>query len=276
MNSEELKELFKQASEVAGVVPENMQGEAFNRALEVLRGDAPEPQRQEKHRTQQRAKQTTPSSADLDPKWYEQINSTEHHEVADAKNNLTQSLMILQIAHEELGIDTLSPAEISAALKEKFKLKVSSTTVSARLGEATKLVDRSSSGSGHRYRLMLPGEKYIRGEFDGPVGAGMKKPSAKKATKDSEEKSAPKATKASKTNRSTNGRPAQRKLLETLIDEGFFDDPKTVGDIIQYVKDNLAYTYKATDLSTPLVRMVRNKQLKRSTNGESQFEYSKS
>lgn len=273
MKGDDMKELFRQASEIASVVPESMQAEAFNRALEALKGvHAPSGQHGPVNNHEATKKQK--GSGEIASDWYERINSTEHPEVADAKNNLTQALLILKIAHDELNIDALTPNEISEALKEKFKLKVSSTTVSARLGEATKLVDRSSNGTGHSYRLMLPGEKYIRGEYEGAIG-NSKKPVGKTKAKPNSDDSKPNESKIAKpkASRSTNGRPAQRKLLEDLISEGYFDEPKTVGDVIDYVKQNLAYTYKATDLSTPLVRMVRSKQLKRRTNDDSQFEY---
>ena len=63
--------------------------------------------------------------------------------------------------------------------------------------------------------------------------------------------------------------------LLTLIDAGFFDQHRTIGEIIEYSRVNLARTFKASDFSGKLVRLVRAKALSRQKNGEGQYEYKK-
>jgi hypothetical protein len=85
-------------------------------------------------------------------------------------------------------------------------------------------------------------------------------------------------TKANKktNNRKSSGTPGQSAILEELISKGWFDKPKTIGDIIKYCTENHAKKFKSTDLSPYLVARIRNNTLKRTKNSESkQYEYTK-
>lgn len=73
---------------------------------------------------------------------------------------------------------------------------------------------------------------------------------------------------------STKGRPGPTKTIETLVTEGFFKSKKTIGDIVQHCNDSLALTYKSTDISGKLMKLVRDKKLKREKNASTgQYEY---
>jgi len=63
--------------------------------------------------------------------------------------------------------------------------------------------------------------------------------------------------------------------LSQLIDEGYFDKPRQINVIEEYLKTNKAVTYKQNELSTPLGRLTRSNKLKRSRNTDNQFEYEK-
>lgn len=63
--------------------------------------------------------------------------------------------------------------------------------------------------------------------------------------------------------------------LTQLIDEGYFDQPRHINTIVEYLKVNKAIIYKTNELSTPLARLVRTKRLKREENAEKQYEYKK-
>ena len=62
----------------------------------------------------------------------------------------------------------------------------------------------------------------------------------------------------------------------TQLQEGnFFDKPRTINDIIEHCKDNLARTFKANEFSGKLGRLVRNEELTRKKNTDKQYEYKK-
>jgi hypothetical protein len=131
-------------------------------------------------------------------------------------------------------------------------------------------VSRAEHGNGYIYRIMLPGEQYLDGTFTGSIGANGKSNGKRISSgKTSTEKSAT-ATAAKKPSKS---RPGGRELLMKLKNEGFFDSPKVIGDVISYATKNLGYTYKPTDLSTTFVRLVRDQELTRDTNENGQYEY---
>lgn len=68
------------------------------------------------------------------------------------------------------------------------------------------------------------------------------------------------------------GAPA---TLTQLLSGNFFDRPRTINDIIEHCKHNLARTFKANEFSGKLARMVRNGQLTRKKNADKQYEYKK-
>lgn len=71
------------------------------------------------------------------------------------------------------------------------------------------------------------------------------------------------------------GRPGPLKTLEQLVTDNYFKSKKTIGEIVEYCKDDLTVTYKSTDLSGPLMKLVRDKKLKRVKNPTTnQYEYS--
>jgi hypothetical protein len=72
----------------------------------------------------------------------------------------------------------------------------------------------------------------------------------------------------------TKGRPGPLKTLEKLVADGYFKTKKAIGNIVEHCKDNLTLTYKSTDLSGSLMKLVRDKKLKREKNSAtSQYEY---
>ena len=61
--------------------------------------------------------------------------------------------------------------------------------------------------------------------------------------------------------------------LDKLIEEGFFNDPKTIGDIVKHCEHNLARKFKSSDFSGRLGRLVRDGALAREKNSDNQYEY---
>jgi hypothetical protein len=68
------------------------------------------------------------------------------------------------------------------------------------------------------------------------------------------------------------GAPA---TLTQLLSSNFFDETRTINDIIEHCKHNLARTFKANEFSGKLGRLVRSGELTREKNAEKQYEYKK-
>jgi hypothetical protein len=101
----DLKELFKQAAEIAKQVPDSMQEAAFNRAVDLLTGtadrDTEGPQKTGRKKTssgkpkqQNDFKEVNSDIEDL----LASIDSTQHPGIKSANKVLDRSLMVLQIA----------------------------------------------------------------------------------------------------------------------------------------------------------------------------------
>src|ERR1019366_558590 len=64
-------------------------------------------------------------------------------------------------------------------------------------------------------------------------------------------------------------------ILQALLEKGFFDKKKTIGEVANHCKNNLARPIPMNQLSGPLARLVRDEKLSRSKNAENQYEYIK-
>lgn len=291
----DLQELFRQAAEIAKQVPESMQHAAFNRALDMLVGDAPERAEGQRSRTRSPngppkrrpdrsngADQQTSAGALADA-----MDSTQHPGVTSGAKILDRSLMILQIAHDDHGIDGLSPGEIAKILTDKFRIGTSSAAVRIALGRATNLVNRVSKAEGFQYRIMAPGEEYLAHRNEAKAELPSQKRSFKKTTKP-KRKSNPKKgaakraaagslklkSKSSKKSAvSSSRRPGPGAMLRELVSAGFFSKAKTIREIQEHAEHNLAHTYELNELSTPLRRAIHNKLLVRTKNSDGQYEY---
>jgi hypothetical protein len=81
------------------------------------------------------------------------------------------------------------------------------------------------------------------------------------------------------------GSPAKKKsaasgtgavsTVTQLVEGEFFKKPRTIGDIIEHCKHNLARSFKANEISGKLGQLVRSKQLTRTKNADKQYEYKK-
>jgi hypothetical protein len=66
------------------------------------------------------------------------------------------------------------------------------------------------------------------------------------------------------------GAPA---TLSQLLEGTYFDKARTLNDIIEHCKHNLARTFKANEFSGKLARLVRKGDLTRVKNADNQYEY---
>jgi hypothetical protein len=72
--------------------------------------------------------------------------------------------------------------------------------------------------------------------------------------------------------RTSSGSGAVATLLKTF-EEGYFKQPRTIGDICKHCETNLARRIKPNEISGKLGRMVRDRQLSRTKNADSQYVY---
>lgn len=94
-----------------------------------------------------------------------------------------------------------------------------------------------------------------------------RKTTKKKTTKKAAEPAAPKKS---------GNKPGGHGPIATLgklVEEGFFNTSKSIGDIVKHCDHNLARKFKASDFSGRLARLVREGVLTRTKNAENQYEY---
>jgi hypothetical protein len=272
-----LKEAFKEAADIASVVPESMQERAFERALnEILGGSSdqvPASRTKERKATRRKGKQleTAEETDDL----LNRIDRTQYSEVSASMSVLDRSLSVLRIA-KELGTDGLPAPKIAEILTDNFRVKTLRQHVNQQLDKATKLVAREKVGRSVTYKIMGVGEKHL----DDPVDSAQSNPRrARKAKRPTKLRKAPtrkakwSGTNSAKTSKRSGGRPGPKAAVQSLIDAGFFKEPRTIGDIQSRLQTKVGHVYKPGDLSPTLGRLLRDGALDRDRNESHQYEY---
>lgn len=281
MNADPQKDLFKRAAEIASVVPEPMQDAAFQRALDMLQE---EEAGHSSRRSSPKRSQRTSTETSIDSKvgstkpddvLIEGIDRTKHTEVADEPKVLERALHILKIAHDEFGIDGLSANEIARVLTEKFRIRTTRQRVNQVLDSATTLVDRASGAGrrGARYRIMAPGERHLakpRDEGKDRTDTTSRKSTSqpRRAARKQAKSKGPSAT-SQRRRRSVGPRAA----IDGLLSDGYLDEPRTIGDVRDYLESKKGRTFKVTDISPTLTRMLRDGSLDREKTEAGQYEY---
>jgi hypothetical protein len=72
------------------------------------------------------------------------------------------------------------------------------------------------------------------------------------------------------------GSPGTARLLNRLIDRGFFDAPRTIGAIKAEIRERTGYELASSTLSPALTRLIRSDVLERGRGANGQFEYVRS
>lgn len=158
---EALKALFKQASEIAGQVPESMQQAAFNRALDLLTGSTSITDTNPRPHTDSLDKENTKDEAQQPIDIITAIDPARHSNITTSGKALDRSLMVLEIAYKEYGVDGLTPGQIAEILTMRFNINTKSTTICNALDLAPSLARRISDGTRFIYKIMLAGEDYL-------------------------------------------------------------------------------------------------------------------
>jgi hypothetical protein len=286
---EELKDAFKRAAEIAAVVPESMQEAAFHRALDQILGAsalaegrtaAKSPSRQGPRRAASSSDGAESDNASA--RLIDGINRTAYPEIASASKVLDRALALLRLASRDFNIDGLTAPEIAKVLTEKFRQRTTRQAVTQALGAAHTMADTGRRGRTTVYRIMQPGEDYL------DAGGGQSQPTERRAPPSrrgrrrqpknsqsagtSRTRSAPKAT---ATPRARGGRRRGPKtVVGELIDEGFFNEPRTMAETQEQLRHKKGMRYTLQDLSPTFVRLLREGRLDRDRNDSGQYEYS--
>lgn len=99
------------------------------------------------------------------------------------------------------------------------------------------------------------------------------KPAAAKVARQAKQKSVQAPAAKISRKRSTT-RPGPSVILRQLIESKFFNDSRTIGDVVDYCMKMHNYEYKSTDLSGTLAKLAKDNVLNRKKNPKTnQFEY---
>lgn len=280
---EDLKAAFKEAAEIAAVVPKSMQEAAFHRALDQILGASAPGSEATKGSTRRRPAGATKSpeegrNADAAAQLVDGINRTAYPEIAAASKVLDRALAVLRLASRDFGIDGLTAPEIAKILTEKFRQRTTRQAVTQAVSAAHTMADTGRRGRSTVYRIMQPGEDYLDagGSKSQPTErpAGPSRRARRRQPKSpgqSRTKSAPKAKGA--TVRARGGRRGPKTVLGELIDEGFFKEPRIMGETQEQLRHKKGVRYTLQDLSPAFVRLLREGRLDRDRNAGGQYEY---
>jgi hypothetical protein len=285
----DLKELIRQASEIAEEVPENLREAAFNRALDFLTESAASnviPSNNSGKSQKPSSKKKTSAQTEIGKESQNvdhllaHIDSTKHPGVSAAGKILDQALLILQIALNEHQIDGLTPADIAQILKEKFRVTAKAGPISVALGRAANLTDRIPFDKGYKYRIMSPGEQHLahtlNGEPQQANNSKKRRPVPKKKTSPSKntDKSTGKKSVVAATKKKSSGKSMGPKTaLTDLLNTGYFSENRSAPEIQSHLKSYRGYNFDIDSLRMAMLRLIRDQKLMRSQNSEGNYEY---
>lgn len=289
----QLGALFKQAADIAAQVPEPLREIAFQRALDALIGVAATPARDlsrggsgadRETKTPPRARDQ--HSADVTV-LLETLDRTELASLLRGRKVLDRALLLLRAAQHH-QIEALTPADIATVLAKKFREPTNANAVRMALDRSPSYTDRRPNAGSYVYSLMAPGEEYLDSLESSPAPP-LKKAGHRTAKRVKGQKiGAPRGAKVpaarevggtrgaepARAKRSgPSGRPGPKAVVEALIVEGFFSSPRTMTEILTHLQEQKTYSYKTSDMTATLQRLVRQDRLSRSRNDEAQFEY---
>lgn len=282
---EDLKSAFKQAAEIAAVVPESMREAAFHRALDQILGapgaGSEGPRVPTRRRTSRATKRRDEAERDdAAAQLIGGINRTAYPEIAAASKVLDRALALLRLASRDFDIDGLTAPEIAKVLTEKFRQRTTRQAVTQALTAAHTMADTGRRGRTTVYRIMQPGEDYLDAggsksqtteRSAGPARRTRRR--QPKSAGRSTTKSPSKPKKVTKVQTHGGRRRGPKTVLGELIDDGFFAEPRTIGDAQEQLRHKKGVRFTLQDLSPAFVRLLREGRLDRDRNASGQYEY---
>lgn len=271
---EDLKKIFKEAAEVAAEVPEALREAAFQRALDALLPKPPAPAAPPRpSRAEPGATPASPSAARTGAvtTLMELLNRTDLAAQMAGRKVLDRALLVLKAAQGH-SIESLSASEIAQVLTQKFREATTATAVRMALDRNSEYTDRRPEGAGFVYSIMAPGDRYLENLAAPSLGTHPAKTrtraSVKRRPRVSNAASPKKQGRPGKT-----GRPGPKAMLEVLLAEGFFSQPRTMGEILTHIEEKKTHRYATSDFTATLQRLTRETKLERTRNSEDQYEY---
>ncbi len=277
----DLKRLIKEATEASEHAPEHLQVAAFNKAFDALKEDRQITNSSAvKHTPEGRIKddkKKTSEDNDSVGKSLDRLDRTKHADIRDGETVVNNSLRLLRAAKEELNIDGLDAPSIARILVDKYRYSTSRQGVSNALNRAGRYVNRHKAGKSIIFRIMAAGEEYLNElsnnhqVTDVKPKQSRKKPATNKHTKTIKKKAASKQSKKSVRTRKVGSFAA----LTQLYEASFFSTPRTISSIVDHLKHKHGRSFKSSEISPPLLRLLRTNKLTRDKNSEKQYEYKK-
>jgi hypothetical protein len=285
---EELKAAFKRAADIAAVVPESMQEAAFHRALDQILGTGGQPSAASRAPSRRGRRQTTKTGAEApadDPaaQLIDGINQTAYPEIASATKVLDRALALLRLASRDFNVDGLTAPEIAKVLTEKFRQRTTRQAVTQALSAAHTMVDTGRRGRTTVYRIMQPGEDYLEaGGSQAQAGEDVESRPPRRQRRQSRRRQPAGGSRPTSASGETSPAPraarrgrrrGPKAVLEELLDEGFFDEPRTMVETQEQLRHKKGIRYTLQDLSPTFVRLLREGRLDRDRNASGQYEY---
>jgi hypothetical protein len=275
----DLQELFKRAAEVAKVVPESMQEAAFHRALDALTGGSAEERCSARTAPNPvRGGKAAPESTTTNP--VEQLTALDRSRAPEVDSNdgsLGKGLALLLIARRELGIDGLTPQQMATVLTDKFRWRVTRQAISQAMDAAGNRVDHNRSGRATVYRIMDAGERWLEqpsDEREGEAPRSSRRRSNRGRAKTKSPNDAAKAAPGTPDGAKRKTARGPKQAVQELIAAGWFSTPRGLGEIRAELANRMALRFTANDLSPTVIRLLREKKLRRSKAESGQYEYS--
>ena len=289
MARKNLEDAFQEAAKIAGKLPKNLQEAGFNRALdEVLGAKSRSASRQNagSGRTRRVATDASGTGKSLATN-LDSIDRTKHPDVGATDRVADQAMKVLQIANDDHGVDGLSASVIASILTVKFRLPATRQGVGQALSRETRTVNVRTKDGQKLFHLMAPGEAYLSRLRSGEsTDRDSRKAPQRKATgarkkirrkggtrKTVRKKTAPKKKTAKASGKKRSGRPGPKVAIAELVSAGFFKQKRRISDIQSELQHRRGHTFTIQDLSSALVRSVRDETLQRARDESGQYEY---
>lgn len=268
---------------------------AFNRALDFLT-DSPNSTNMGIHSSnpvkklrQSSYKRSSGDGGPVVDQLLREIDSTQHPGLTSTLKVLDRSLMVLEIALTDHHVDGLTPVEISRILTEKFRIGTTDAAVNMAIGKETNLVNRVPEGKGYRYKIMGPGQEYLKklSQEDSIPTSRLqrkRKPSRRREEgeptdhkpaiikNDGKEKEHPKGTRKS----SSSVKVGVKAALLELLNSGFFSEGRTSADVQTYLSKRRGLSFGIAQLRLAMLRLVREQKLERDEDQGGNYEYKES
>jgi hypothetical protein len=274
---DDLVRKFKQAAEIAKLVPRNLQETAFNRALDQLIGaggsgaTVRSTASERVGPAKQRARRGEPAFQTL----FENVNRTQYPDLISLTRVADRAMRVLQLANDEHQVDGLTATQIAAILTKIFRVPTSASAINMALDRAGESVNVRRKDGAKTFHLMSHGEARLRGLSNRELPD--KKRTRSKAPKRTRSETVSNGGDAAhgepKKTRRTTGRPGPKATIEQLVTEGFFGTPRTITAIQEHTKHKLGRSFTVQELSPALLRLIRDKTLARDRSSSGQYEY---